>query len=85
MYFFDPPDLFGIIRAVMFMVVAYMTRYITLRGDRLLNLLGESEERLWTSGYFDFMIQAPSQSSPGGLSLRYSHRSIYMRQSFSSS
>jgi hypothetical protein len=29
----------------MFMVVAYLTSYITLREDRLLNSLGESEER----------------------------------------
>jgi cytochrome b subunit of formate dehydrogenase len=34
-----------LLRAVMFMVVAYLTSYITLREDRLLNSLGESEER----------------------------------------
>jgi PAS domain S-box-containing protein len=38
----------SLFRAVMFMIVAYVTSYLTLRLDRLLNSLRESEERYRT-------------------------------------
>jgi PAS domain S-box-containing protein len=38
----------SLLRAVMFMVVAYVTSYLSLRLDRLLNSLRESEERYRT-------------------------------------